>query len=151
MNCPPVSPSRTATYTHARLVMAPDESGPVPLDIWISPPLVIHAQLDVESDEPYTILHLTMRLPVTMTVRIPDIVNTVDPTGQVIVRSPVTARILRLPLTAYCSRSATVETLPPVLPTRVGRVLIVATHVVLEFVVDVFNTTVVPRKSAKTS
>ena len=59
--------------------------------------------------------------------------------------------MLRFPLTAYLSSSATVVADPVGPPTRVGRVPIVATPVVLELVVDVLVTTVVPRKSAKTS
>ena len=91
-----------------------------------------------------------IRLPVMITVRTPDIVNTVDPTGQTIVRSPVTARILRFPFTAYDSSSAIVETVHPVLPTSVGRATIVVVLILFEFVVDVYPI-VVPRKSANIS
>lgn len=78
-------------------------------------------------------------------------VNTVDPAGQVIVRSPVTARILRFPLTVYrCSSSATDETVPPAAPTSVGRATVVVVLVLFDVVVDVYPI-VVPRKSANTS
>ena len=96
-------------------------------------------------------LHRMIRLPVTITVRTPFIVNTVDPAGQDIVRSPVTARIFLFPFTAYrCSSSATVKTVPPVFPTSVGRATLVVVFVLFEFVVDVYQI-VVPRKSENTS
>ena len=80
----------------------------------------------------------------TITVRTPDIVNTVDPAGQVIVRSPVTARMLRFPLTAYTSSAATDEIVGlAVVPTIVG--IFTATVLVVLFdVVDV-RILVVPR------
>lgn len=130
---------------------APTLVVPAPLDTWILPFFAIHAQLDDESDDPYPILHLIIRFPVTMTVRTPVIVNTVDPAGQVIVRSPLTARILWLPLTAYRSISATDDIVPADPPVStgsgIGRVVV---PTVLEFVVDVYQM-VVPRKSLKTS
>lgn len=64
--------------------------------------------------------------------------NTFGPVvGQVIVRSPVTARMLRFPLTVYLSSSRTDEIVPPAAPTIVGRVTLVVV-VVLFDVVDVF-------------
>ncbi len=117
--------------------MAPHESGPVPLDTAILPSRVIHAQLDVESAEPYTMLHLTMRFPVTITLRTPVMVKTVDPAGQVIMRSPLTAKIFGFPLTRYGVRSATDAIVGlATIPTIVGSVTVVVVAVLFD-VVDV--------------
>jgi hypothetical protein len=134
---PPVVPSLIDTKTHARFVIAPDESGPIPLYTSILPPLVIQAQLDTASFDAYTILHLIINLPVTITVRTPFISNILLPAGQSIVRSPFTARTLVLPFTAYLSISAIVETVPAAPQIMTGSFTVVVPVVLLLEVVDV--------------